>query len=254
VIVERHFPSVRLSAYIKSFLFIESDKARDNVVLPDTSMVMALRYKGNVSAVDEGALPLAVLSGIRDSSRFIHYDAAAANLLIVFKPGAAAAFFHEPLHELFGLSTPVEFLKHTTALKELPERLAGIQEKKAKLTLVEEALANTMIKPASDPLVTKAIQSIGSSNGNLRIANLAKELYISRDALEKRFRGTVGTSPKHFSSILRLRKAIDSHTPGKSLTDVALTAGYYDQAHFIRDFRAFTGHTPGRFFNERNFW
>lgn len=103
-------------------------------------------------------------------------------------------------------------------------------------------------------LVTAAVNSIKQADGNAKIAALAAQLYISRDAFEKRFRTAIGTSPKHFSSILRLRKAIAIYEPGKSLTDVALTAGFYDQAHFIREFRAFTGQSPKQFFNERNFW
>jgi AraC-like DNA-binding protein len=254
VTVEQYFPSDRLSPFIKSYLFIESDRERGNTVLPDTSMVMALRYKGRIDTADGGTLPSAVLSGIRDSSRLIHYEDDTANLIVNFKPGAAAAFFHEPLHELFGQWLPAHWLKNGAGLSLLSEQLAETPGKKAQLALVEKVLLRKLLQPTPDLLVNAAIQSIGSAHGNLRIAALAKELYISRDALEKRFRGSVGTSPKHFSSILRLRNAISNHASGKSLTDVALTAGYYDQAHFIRDFRAFTGQSPKRFFNERNFW
>lgn len=254
--VQQYIPSARLSPFIKSFLFIESDsdKGRENIVLPDTSMVLALRYKGNISTSGATRLPTAVLSGIRESSRSIHYEKGTGNLIINFQPGAAPAFFHEPLHELFDQSLPAGDLKNGTGLTLLTEHLAETPERNRQLALVERALIAKLLKERTDPLISAAVASIRSANGNLRIIDLSKQLYISRDALEKRFRKETGTTAKHFSSILRLRQAIDSHTPDKSLTDTALTAGYYDQAHFIREFRAFTGQPPKQFFSERNFW
>lgn len=252
--LEQRFPSAPLSPFIKSFLFIESGEERNNIVLPDTSMTLALRYKGQVSTGQNGNLPTVVFSGIRESSRQIHYNAGTANLLINFRPGGAAAFFHEPLNELFGQSMPVDWLKNGSSLSFLGEALAELAGKSEQLALVEKMLIKKLIRQEPDPLVAAAIQSIHDTDGNHRIAMLAKELYISRDAFEKRFRHATGTSPKHFSSIVRLRKAIGNHVPGRSLTDLALTAGYYDQAHFIREFRAFTGRPPRQFFNEQNFW
>lgn len=255
--VEKYLPSSRLRSFIQSFLFIETQEERDNTVLPDTSMFMALRFKGSISMSGIGAtanVPVAVLSGIRDSSKSIHYHANTANLIISFAPGAAAAFFHEPVNELYDQSVPTNYLKNAAVFANLPEKLAETPTKAEQLKLVEAALLSKLIKPAPDPLVAAAVKSIKAADGNARITALADQLYISRDALEKRFRAAIGTSPKHFSSILRLRKAIATHEPGKSLTDIALTAGYYDQAHFIREFRAFTGQSPKQFFNERNFW
>lgn len=254
--VEKYIPPSRLRPFIQSFLFIETQEERDNTVLPNTSMFMALRYRGNVTmtGIENATLPTAVISGIRDSSRNIHYHANTANLLIGFAPGAAAAFFHEPVNELFDQSVPVNYLKNGVGFEDLAEKLAETPTKAEQLKLVEEALLSKLIKPAPDPLVAVAVNTIKAAGGNAKIAALASQLYISRDALEKRFRASIGTSPKHFSSILRLRNAIAAHEPGKSLTEVALTAGYYDQAHFIRDLRAFTGHSPKQFFNERNFW
>ena len=252
--IEQRYPSASLRPFIKSFLFIESETERDNVILPDTNMVMALRYKGVVSTRSGGNLPTVVLSGIRDSSRQIHYAAGAANLLINFRPGAASAFFHEPLHEIFDQSLPVNYLKNGGGLSFLAEQIGEAPDKEAQLSLVEQALTKKLIKEVPDPLIIAAIDSITMAEGNQRIEALAKKLYISRDAFEKRFRQTTGATPKHFSSIIRLRKAIEEHVPGQSLTQLALDTGYYDQAHFIREFRAFTGRTPRQFFSERNFW
>jgi AraC-like DNA-binding protein len=66
--------------------------------------------------------------------------------------------------------------------------------------------------------------------------------------LEKRFRQAVGTSPKKFASIVRFKHVIQRYDSGRSLTELAYEAGFYDQAHFIKEFKIFTGDTPEGFF------
>jgi AraC-like DNA-binding protein len=51
-----------------------------------------------------------------------------------------------------------------------------------------------------------------------------------------------------------MRHVIDTYTADRSLTDTAHTAGYFDQAHFIKDFKSFTGETPDAFFKSSRFW
>ena len=58
------------------------------------------------------------------------------------------------------------------------------------------------------------------------------------------FRRIVGASPKQYASIVQLREAVDDRANQPSYADVALEAGFYDQAHFNRRFRAATGRSP----------
>lgn len=109
-------------------------------------------------------------------------------------------------------------------------------------------------KPKPDFLVLEAIQKIQFHRGDIRIKKLIADLHISRDSFEKRFRRLAGTSSKQFSSIVRLRSVIENHSQGETLTDTALTAGYLDQAHFIKDFKTFTGPTPQNFFKSSAYW
>jgi AraC-like DNA-binding protein len=92
---------------------------------------------------------------------------------------------------------------------------------------------------------------IYKSKGNIRITELAKQLHISQSPLEKRFRQAVGASPKKFASVVRLKNAIKEYSPQNSLTDLGYEAGFYDQAHFIKEFKSFTGETPEIFFSPK---
>jgi AraC-like DNA-binding protein len=64
----------------------------------------------------------------------------------------------------------------------------------------------------------------------------------------------VGSSPRQFTSIVRLRYFIDRYSPYSSLTTASYEAGYFDQSHFIKDFKQFTGETPRQFFATARYW
>ncbi|MFZ6013396.1 MAG: helix-turn-helix domain-containing protein, partial [Bacteroidota bacterium] len=105
-----------------------------------------------------------------------------------------------------------------------------------------------------DPLVFHAAEKIRLGQGGIRVKELMETLPISRDAFEKKFRRIVGTSPKQFSNIIRMRTLLEKGKGNKSLTDLAYEAGYFDQSHFIKDFKLFTGQTPSQFFKSPAFW
>jgi methylphosphotriester-DNA--protein-cysteine methyltransferase len=105
-----------------------------------------------------------------------------------------------------------------------------------------------------DLLIGEAIQQIRLSKGDIKIKELLSGLPISRDPFEKRFRKITGTSPKHFAAIIRLQNLIENYSGAVSLTEAAYSAGYYDQAHFIKDFRSFTGQAPLDFFKTPPMW
>ena len=251
--VERHIPAARLQPFIKDYMFIETESETDNCILPDTSIVLSVRYRGHIS-IQENNLPGVVLSGIIKSAKNVRYAGQSGNLLVRFTPGGAAAFFSEPLNEVMDQSVPATFLKKYSDIYLLPDLVAACHTKEEKIARLEQVLVAKLINPQPDPLISLAIQKIRSAGGLIPIRQLTKELYISQDAFEKRFRQTVGTSPKHFSTIIRLRNAIDTHSNTNTLTDTALSAGYYDQAHFIKDFKGFTGRPPGQFFRNSRYW
>jgi AraC-like DNA-binding protein len=255
--IEHHTPSTGLRPYIKTFIFIESDEEAVNFVMPDTAMVLAIRYSGHVWINEnntDNKLPPIVLSGIRQVPRYIKYSAKAGNLLVVFEPYGAAIFFKEPLHEFVGRSVEANYLKGYTEINNLAEQLSALASKQQQIAFVEQFLLTKLTNPKPDFLVAAAVQKIKTAQGNIRVKNLIDELSISRDAFEKRFRKTVGTQPKQFTSIIKLKNVINNHAANKTLTEVALDAGYYDQAHFIKEFKTLTGKTPGQFFANPVFW
>jgi AraC-like DNA-binding protein len=103
---------------------------------------------------------------------------------------------------------------------------------------------------APDPLVTAAVAWLGRSVDGGRIDDLTRYIGLSQSALERRFRRIVGIAPKKFASLVRLRRAVRLVESGSSLTAAAHTAGYFDQSHFISDFRRTAGSAPGAFLRQ----
>jgi transcriptional regulator GlxA family with amidase domain len=103
-------------------------------------------------------------------------------------------------------------------------------------------------------LILNAVKKIKLAGGDIKIKELTKDLPLSRDPFEKRFRREIGTSPKQFSSVIRIKTFINNYTKSEYLTKAALKAGYYDQAHFIKDFKLFTGKTPRDFLKSSSYW
>lgn len=254
--VESFLPSLRLRPFVKSFLVIDSEQAMENRLVPDTSLALAFRCNGQVSFLSGDHcdhIPNAMISGLRRSARVVQYVPHTTNLLVIFREGGASAFFRQPLHELFGYSLPLDALISGRVICEVEEQLQSTTDNRLRVAVVERFL-QSRLNPQPDELVTAAVGKIKASAGSIRIRELADKLYISRDAFEKRFRKNIGTSPGHFASIVRLRSVIDNYPKAVSLTDAAYDAGYFDQAHFIKDFKAFTGLTPGVYFKSAARW
>ncbi len=91
------------------------------------------------------------------------------------------------------------------------------------------------------PAIGDAVRIIKQHNGVVRVKELAASLHISQDAFEKRFRALIGSTPKQYASIIRLRNLITKYPGYASLTEATYQAGYFDQSHFIKDF----GLSPG---------
>lgn len=228
-----------------------------NRILPDTSIVIAFRLRGQVTFSDNGSahtIPQSVISGIRESSKLVDYSANTANLLVIFKEGGAAAFFKEPLHELGDISVSLNYLIQQSKVCAVEEELAAASNDNQRILIVERFLLSELKQTQADGLVAEAIQKIKASKGDIKIKDLLTELPVSRDAFEKRFRKITGTSPKHFSVIIRIKNLIENYSDTISLTEAAYSAGYFDQAHFIKDFRSFTGQTPHDFFKTPPLW
>lgn len=252
-------PKAELNPYIQSYLIIESTDGQVNSVLPNTSLVMAFRYKGQISLLGnendtKKNLSPAVISGLRKSQQLISYSHNTANILVIFKEAGIHPFIKDPLHELFNDSIDLDSLSGYNNLPVIEEQLAAAGNNQQRVALIEKFLLAHLSASKADALILAALEKIRLAKGILRIKDLAHELCISQDAFEKRFRRFVGTSPKHFAHIIRMRSMLQAGLDKQRLVELALETGYFDQSHFNKSFKQFTGQTPTDFLRTPTFW
>src|SRR5690606_4586221 len=150
-------------------------------------------------------------------------------VLVVLREGAGAWLFSEPLHALFGLTVPLDELVAADELELLGERLLTAPTERERVDAVEAFLLAQRRPARPDPLVDAAVRAIFAVRGSLRIGRLARDLEISRDRLEKRFRARVGSTPKQLATLVRFRYAVALHQRGADLTRLSHEAGFFDQ-------------------------
>lgn len=254
---EAFLPTAPLNPFIKSYLIIESQEELVNKVLPGTSLVVAFRFRGHTNYISDqvkDALPISTISGLRRTVRLINYLKDSSTILVIFKEGGATAFFKEPLHELFEESVSLDNLITASQTSAIEERLAEAKTNGQRVAIIDTFLMSKLSYPKSDNLILNAIRQIQTANGVIKIKSLAENFYLSHDAFEKRFRKMVGTSPKQFSNIVRMKSIITQKQLSQNFTDMAFVGGYFDQPHFNKDFKLFTGQTPTDFFKSPTFW
>lgn len=216
-------------------------------MLPVTSPVLGFRFNGSTQYLADKAhdLPFAVVSGMRKSILSMKDHANTANLIVVFKPGGASAFFRESLHEVAQDIVSLEDFSHYERMDQFEEELTLAKTNLERIRLVEQLLLSKL-QMQKDRAIQEAMRIIHVNKGVVRIKELASQLFMSLDVFEKRFRKVTGATPKHFCYIVRMTHAIQAVSHSR-LVDLSLDLGYYDQAHFSKDFKHFTGITPLEF-------
>ncbi len=119
-----------------------------------------------------------------------------------------------------------------------------------RIRVLQAFLEHRISKVAAQPsLGSQLVDQMILAKGQLRISDLAENAGLSVRSLERKFKSAAGFSPKRFARILRFQSAIGQYQSRfEDLTSLGLECGYYDQAHFIHDFKEFSGYTPSQYF------
>lgn len=153
-----------------------------------------------------------------------------------FRPGMARPFLGIPPPELTGKIAPLDELWGARA-RELARRLEDEPD--------AQSIAGALIAPPAPDPVKHAIEAIAQAHGAVDLDAAAAKAGMSARQFRRRCFEESGLAPKHLCRILRFRYASQLAARGAGRwAAIALDAGYFDQAHLIRDFREFTGQAP----------
>lgn len=167
-----------------------------------------------------------------------------------FKPGGARAFFDTPAEGLAERAVCLEDLWGRGA-HALREQLLDAAEPAAQVRVLEAFLLERAAHVVELPAVLRAALAAFDEPGLTSVAEVNRRTGLSPKRLLALFRERVGLSPKTFWRVRRFRSALRGLDNGARGAALAQELGYFDQAHFLREFRALAGSTPSEFLATR---
>lgn len=167
-----------------------------------------------------------------------------------FYPYGFANFVSTPIKNLANKETPLESLFGEKPSKDLARKIIQATDTKKRIEVIEGFLLNKLIdKVTIDNIVKTTVDTIFLTKGSTTINAILKEDLSKRRQLERKFLKQIGISPKQLGKVIRLQSALKMllKQQPENFTRIAYESAYYDQAHFIKDFKEFTGTTPTDF-------
>jgi len=254
---QKLIPSEQLQHIVNCYWFIDSEHDYEihvQKIVPDGFPELIFHYGDpyeiNLSGIWEKQSQYLVAGQIK-SYFFLRNTGRSGIVGIKLMPTTLSDYFGVSMHQLTGKVIPLgemgsdklSALIDTAVSGKSPEAIAAGFN-----ALFEEAA----LRQSNAALTGSTIfDTILSSKGTASIGEICQKAKISERSLERFFRHHVGLTPKYFSRIIRFSnifKLIEDGDP--SWVDVAYLTGYYDQSHFIRDFKAFTGEEPSKYLFE----
>lgn len=255
-------PAEPLAKFIKCFWALESEASQSTSperILPDgcTEMVFHLGDPFDQHNAD-GATerqPLALLVGQMRGCLLIQPTGRVRVLGVRFWPGGAYPFLALPQNEIAGSVIALDSVWGATS-RDLHSRIADSKTPAESVRQVEATLLGRLNQfHRHDDGVFQAIALILLSGGRQPVESLADDMGIGLRRLDRIFNTRVGLTPKTLCRIVRFQrvfKMLERSERARDWVQIALDCGYYDQAHFVKEFREFAGKAPTVFFAEQN--
>ena len=248
-------PHTDLQSLVKCYWILEvpaeSNSERQRIV-PDGCIEMAFilgdDIKRYTSENDFILQPRAMVLGQTIEPFYIEPTGYVNTFAVRFYPYGFANFVTTPIKNLANKETPIEQLFGDA--EELEQKIIQATTTQQRIEIIECFLLNKLNDNATiDNIVKTTIDSLLLTKGSSSIKTILKEDPSKRRQLERKFLNQIGISPKQLGKVIRLQTALKMLLNQKTekLTKIAYESEYYDQAHFIKDFKEFTGTNPKEF-------
>ena len=246
-----HRPVPALADRVECFWFAEDPAAGEGTperVLPDGCIEWIFHLGSAYFEVSSGwkhLQPASFVVGPTVRPITIAASGPVATLGVRFRPGGARGLL-PPLSE-FAEAFPTPREIWGAGAGTIEEEVADTSDARSRIAALERFLSKRrgQAKPGT-PRLSAAIGLILSSRGRASISRIARRLGCSPRQLEREFGAGVGLTPKELSRIIRCQNLLRlaGRRPDSSWADLAARCGYADQAHLVREFKAFSGATP----------
>lgn len=260
MISAHHIPRPPLSEFIKVLWYWDGDRQphTHERLLPDGSMTIAFNLgechhrPSELPGLANCTVPAGqVICGARSSFMVADTANMVTTLGIQFKPGGAFPFLRMPAGELDNQCLPLDevFGPDVSSLRErllesaIPEQMFAVAEQWLLAQVTKPLRRHPAVEYATATLLPGAAQPLSS---------VLDRIGYSQRHFNQLFAEEVGLTPKRFLRVRRFQRVIASvNALPVNWADLALRCGYYDQSHFVHDFRSFSGLTPAAYLSHR---
>lgn len=253
-------PNSKLARTIKNFWQVDSEENRSIVrekIIPDGYPEIIFHYgdhyKTNINGVWQNQ-GLDLIAGQIKNHFFLENSGVSKMFGIKLQPWVLAELFDIDMFELTDkvIEVPDKILKTLQPVKKICTSSLSFDEK---VTRTENWFSEFIAKLNFEATKgQEAVELIINNNGKVELKSIQDKIGISDKSLERYFKKNIGLSPKYYSRVIRFAyifKLINSDEIDWS--DIAFLTGFYDQSHFIKNFKEFTGEDPSKYaFFEKN--
>ncbi len=249
--------SEALSPLVKCFWSLEApatDTAEKQRIVPDGCMELIFHY-GDLyyQYREDGGVflqPRAFVFGQITSALEIAASGKSGILAARFHPEGFDPLATIPLREMENTAVSLEILFGENGLQ-LETQVLNAANNTERIKIIESFLLERLQSSEAIDRVSKScVETLLQLKGQVSVDALSDQMNINRRQLERKFSSAIGLSPKQLSRIIRLQATLKMLEKGEfeNLTELAYANGYFDQAHFIKDFKEFTGMSPKQFY------
>ncbi len=246
-------PGPALRPYVRSYWHFGRDvplaEFHEEYMHPRGGFGIVFNFGDRVSLDSSPIVEPVFLDGTNTFSRKMGFQGTVDLLGVKFVVGGAYPVLAVPLNALRNEVALLDVLDRP-ALLALHGQLYEAHSLPARIALLEQWLLNRLERGKErHAIIPASLATLRREVGRLAVPALADQFAISQRQLERLFQSQVGMSPKQYTQLLRVEaarlalKQIDDETT----TAIAAEFGFYDQAHFIREFSAVIGLTPYRY-------
>jgi hypothetical protein len=255
-------PHTDLQSIVKCYWTLTVPAQKDTqkqLVLPDGCIEMFFILGDDVKRYTSGKnyiiQPREMVLGQITKPFHIEPTGEVKTFAIRFYPYGFANFVKKEIKQLANKETPISELFGKDASNKITLLINKAKSTKKRIELIEDFLLKILNKPATiDSIVKSTIDKMIISGGTKPIKKLLEEDLSKRRQLERKFIRQIGISPKQLGKVIRLQATLQMllNKQDGTLTNIAYENEYFDQAHFIKDFKEFAGVTPKEFLTDGN--
>lgn len=250
-------PHSDLESLVSCYWTLEVPKQNDaqrQRIIPDGCIEMAFilgddikRYTSDHEFILQ---PRAMVLGQTIKPFYIEPTGYVNTFAIRFYPYGFANFVSVPINSLANKETPIDQLFEPNSARELAKHIVEATSTEQRIEIIEKFLLDTLNEQSTiSKIVSTTVDALLATKGSASISSILKEDLSKRRQLERKFTKQIGVSPKQLAKVIRLQTAlkmlISEHPEG--LTNIAYESEYFDQSHFTKDFKEFTGINPKEF-------